>query len=95
MRIEWDEKKNDTNRSEHGIDFETAQLIFDDPYCVTFVEPIAAGEQRWHVVRSIGGRIVLFVVHTYREEASQEVIPFVSPRRASRRQRKLQEQAIG
>jgi hypothetical protein len=40
MRIEWDRAKNKINQTKHGIDFETAQLVFDDPDCVTFVEPM-------------------------------------------------------
>jgi len=29
MRIEWDQAKNEKNKAKHGVDFETAQLIFD------------------------------------------------------------------
>jgi len=32
MRIEWDEAKNRRNLREHGVSFETAQLVFDDPH---------------------------------------------------------------
>ena len=35
VRFEWDENKNQSNLIQHGIDFQTAQLIFDDPGCVT------------------------------------------------------------
>ncbi len=31
MRITWDGTKNRTNQSKHGISFETAQHVFDDP----------------------------------------------------------------
>ena len=31
MEFEWDEAKNRTNVSKHGIDFETAKRIFDGP----------------------------------------------------------------
>jgi uncharacterized DUF497 family protein len=47
MRVEWDRAKNDINQTKHGIDFETAQLVFDDPCCVTFVERVTDGEERW------------------------------------------------
>jgi uncharacterized DUF497 family protein len=40
-RFEWDEAKNESNNTKHGIDFETAQLAFDDPFCVSFVEMTA------------------------------------------------------
>jgi uncharacterized DUF497 family protein len=41
---------------------------------VTFVERVTGGEERWHAIRSFEGIIVLVVVHSYREEASREVI---------------------
>lgn len=95
MRIEWDQAKNEINRTKHGIDFETAQLVFDDPCCVTFVERVTDGEERWHAIGSIEGIILLVVVHTCREESSDEIVRIVSARPATRRERKLYAQAIG
>jgi uncharacterized DUF497 family protein len=94
MRVEWDNAKNHANRTKHGIDFETAQLIFDDPFCITFVDRVTAGEERWHAIGSIEMIIVLVVVHTHREENSEEVIRIISARRATRRERKLYDQAV-
>ena len=95
MRIEWDRAKNEINRTKHGIDFETAQLVFDDPCCVTFVERVTDGEERWHAIDSIENIVILVVVHTYREEVSDEVVRIISARPATRRERKLYAQAIG
>jgi uncharacterized DUF497 family protein len=36
-RLEWDEDKNQRNLQKHGIDFESAQWIFDDPFCIAFI----------------------------------------------------------
>ncbi|MGO9271163.1 MAG: BrnT family toxin [Terriglobia bacterium] len=95
LRFEWDQAKNETNKAKHGIDFETAQLVFDDPDCITFVERLNYGEQRWHAIGSIENIIILVVVHTYREENSDEVIRIISARPATRHERKLYAQAIG
>ena len=95
MRVEWDEAKNEINRRKHGIGFETAQLVFDDPCCVTFVERLTDGEERWHAIGSIEKIIVLVVVHTYREEVPDEVVRIISARPATRRERKLYAQTIG
>jgi uncharacterized DUF497 family protein len=95
MRIEWDPAKNEINQTKHGIDFETAQLVFDDPCCVTFVERVTYGEERWHAIGSIESIIVLVVVHTYREESPDEIIRIISARPATRRERRLYAQAIG
>lgn len=32
MEIAWDENKNKSNKLKHGISFETAEKVFDDPY---------------------------------------------------------------
>ena len=95
MRIEWDRAKNETNRTKHGIDFETAQLIFDDPFCIAFVERVTDGEERWHAIGSIEKIILLVVVHTYREENSEQVIRIISARRATPKERRLYDQTIG
>ena len=35
MQFTWDERKNRANQRKHGISFETAALVFDDPYHVS------------------------------------------------------------
>jgi uncharacterized DUF497 family protein len=89
MRFEWDRAKNEINAVKHGVDFETAQLVFDDPLCVTFVERVVAGEQRWHAIGMVEGIVVLVVVHTYCQDESQETIRIVSARRATKHERRL------
>jgi uncharacterized DUF497 family protein len=44
MRFEWDEAKNRKNFKKHGIEFETAVLVFDDPYAVSDRDRIVDGE---------------------------------------------------
>jgi uncharacterized protein len=95
IRFEWHEAKNRSNKKKHGIDFETAQLVFNDPHCISFVKRVNDGEERWHAIGSIENIIVIVVVHTYREEALDEVIRIISARRATRHERKLYAQAIG
>ena len=31
MQFEWDESKNQENQAKHGLDFQTAALVFRDP----------------------------------------------------------------
>jgi uncharacterized DUF497 family protein len=69
--------------------------VFDDPYCISFVERVSDGEERWHAIGSIEKIIVIVVIHTYREEPSDEVIRIISARRATRHERNLYAQAIG
>jgi len=91
---EWDEAKNKSNQSKHHFDFETALQVFADPYFVPFVESTKDGEERWHAIGMVQGIAMLVVVHTHRDEGSNEVIRIISCRRASRHERKLYEEAI-
>ncbi len=95
IRFEWDEEKNQINQTKHGIDFETAKLVFDDPFCVTFVESVSNGEKRWHAIGWIENIIVIVVVHTYREDGPDEVIRIISARRATSHERDLYAQTNG
>lgn len=91
VRFEWDEKKNHSNLVKHGIDFRTAQLVFDDPDCITFVEGEKDGEVRWHALGFAEGVVLVLVVHTYREARGVELIRIISARQATRHERKLYE----
>jgi uncharacterized protein len=94
-RFEWDERKSEINRKKHGVDFETGQLVFDDPLFISFISNIVDGQERWSAIGTVEGTIVLVVVHTYKEEPPDEVIRIISARRATSHERKLYEQAIG
>ena len=94
LRFEWDEEKDAINRSKHRIGFETAMLVFDDPNCLTFVERVEDGEERWHAIGALDGRVIVTVVHTYRLEGSGEIIRIVSARRADPQERKQYVEAL-
>ncbi len=95
MRFEWDPAKNDANRSKHAVDFEIARLVFDDPCCITFVERVSNGEERWHAIGSVEDLVILVVVHTYEVSGGDEVVRIISARLATRHERRLYVQAIG
>jgi uncharacterized DUF497 family protein len=71
---EWDEAKNKSNQSKHRIDFDTALQVFDDPYSVHFAESAKDGEERWHAIGMVQTVAMLVVVHTYRDDGSDELI---------------------
>ena len=94
MEFEWDGAKARSNRSKHGIDFNTASLVFDDPFHVTDEPKFVRGEERWLTVGWVENIIMIAVVHTYRGTPPGEVIRIISARQASRRERKQYEQAF-
>jgi uncharacterized DUF497 family protein len=67
--IEWDDDKNEINKREHGLSFETAQYVFADPQRLERVdrsESNVSSEERLQTLGKVGP--VLFVVYTERGE---------------------------
>jgi len=86
MRFEWDEVKNRRNLGKHEISFETARLVFDDPFALSIQDRVIEGEERWRTMGMINGVIVV-VAHTYREEGGELVIRVISARKATATER--------
>jgi len=87
MRFEWDEGKNRRNLAKHKVSFETASLVFEDPRALSVQDRVVEGEERWQTVGMVSGT-VLFVAHTYREQAGDEVIRLISARKAIAHERR-------
>jgi len=90
LEFEWDEAKSRENLRKHDVRFETAKLVFDDPFAVTVrADSDEADEERWVTVGRIGPRAVVFVVSTWRGD----VVRMISARRATAEERKTYEEA--
>ncbi|WP_429565773.1 BrnT family toxin [Paraburkholderia sp. MM6662-R1] len=89
----WDDIKNEKNRRKHGVSFELAQFVFDDPFHVTQQDRIENGEQRWQTIGTVEGVVLLLVAHTWTHaDDGDEHIRIVSARRATRLERKIYEE---
>jgi uncharacterized DUF497 family protein/uncharacterized protein (DUF4415 family) len=64
MRSEWDENKNRENRKKHGVSFEIAMEVFDDPFSLTSQDRIVEGEERLWTLGCVEDLNILVVVHT-------------------------------
>jgi hypothetical protein len=93
MRFEWDEDKNRQNLRKHDVRFETAVLVFDDPYAITQRDYASEGEERWITVGAIGPGSILLVVHTFYEKRGEEIIRIISARAAESHERRAYEEA--
>jgi len=94
MEFVWDEQKGRRNLAKHGVSFETARLVFDDPRAVSQLDRVKDEEERWQTLGLAGGILILLVVHTYREHGGEEVLRIISARKATPRERTIYEQAI-
>ena len=85
--VEWDEGKNQENIRKHGISFELAQAVFDDPSAIEYHdrEHSTLDEQRYICIGDIGGFVVVFVVY----EDRQGNVRMISARGAEPREREV------
>lgn len=89
MRFEWHPVKARANAKKHGIDFEEAVTVFDDPFALIAPDPKHSEleEREWIIGESDKG--VLVVVYTKREKG--KIYRIISARRASRKERRTYE----
>jgi uncharacterized DUF497 family protein len=92
MRCEWDDAKDRRNLAKHGINFEVAKSVFQDPFALSIQDRIVEDERRWQTLGAIGGVVVVMVAHTYEEREGEEVVRIISARKATPLERKAYEQ---
>lgn len=90
MKFEWDENKASANIKKHGISFELAITVFDDPSALIAPDPkhSSAEHREWIIGESDNG--VLVVIFTKR--LSGQIYRLISARRANKRERSLYEE---
>jgi uncharacterized DUF497 family protein len=93
VRWTWDPDKAAANRVKHRLSFETAVLVFDDPFHASKFDLHPDGD-RWHTIGLVGS-VFLLVIHTSPEaesEASDPVGRIISARKATVHERKAYEE---
>ena len=93
MRWTWNPKKARGNRAAHGLSFETAERVFDDPFHASKPDLHPDGD-RWHTVGLVGSALLL-VVHTWPQSEGEEDEPvgrIISARKATPRERRAYEE---
>ena len=89
MFAQWDEAKAQSNLIKHGVSFEEAVTVFEDPNAVTFNDDEHSKyEERLVTIGYTVQLRVLLVVNTDREDN----IRIISARKATIAERKLCEQ---
>jgi uncharacterized protein len=92
MRFEWDDAKDRRNLAKHGINFEVAKSVFQDPFALSVQDRIVEDEHRRQTLGAIGGVVVVMVAHMHEEKDGQEVVRIISARKATPLERKAYEQ---
>jgi uncharacterized DUF497 family protein len=89
MEFGWDEDKAAANLAKHGISFEAARTVFDDPLYVDFYDPDHSSEEHRYIIigESRQGRLL---VVSYTERGN--VTRLVSAREVTRSEREAYEE---
>ncbi len=89
MRFEWDERKNKTNKKKHGVSFEEASEIFDDPFHLAILDKrFDYFDERWITIGITKKGKVIVAGHLYFfTENGEEVTRIISARMATKNER--------
>ena len=82
LEFEWDENKNEINKTKHKISFEEAETVFYDENAVIIDDPEHSQDEERFIILGFSARArMLMVCHCYRGE--DEVIRIISARKAT------------
>lgn len=89
MEFTWDEEKAKANLSKHGVGFNEAKTVFDDPFYIDFYDPDHSDNEYRYIIigESQHGRL-LIVAYTERAETTR----LISAREATTIERKAYEE---
>ncbi|HUY81137.1 MAG TPA: BrnT family toxin [Acidobacteriaceae bacterium] len=89
IEFEWDPRKAKSNAQKHGVTFEEATLVFQDPHIVSEQDRVVDGEIRWQSLGLVHGVMLALVAHTsdIDKQGLTEVIRIISARKANPRER--------
>ncbi len=66
MMFEYDAQKSQANKIKHGIDFEQAKVLFNDPYAIELQSKQIQGEDRFLLLGKIKHKYYTAII-TYRD----------------------------
>ena len=89
LTFEWDERKSERNIRKHGVPFEEAKTVFNDPFAITIADPDHSDEEERYLDIGLSSNGKLPVV-SYTERG--ENIRIIGSRRAMSSERKIYEE---
>ena len=89
MGFEWDDEKATANLAKHGVSFDEAKTVFDDPLYVDFYDPDhSSDEHRYIIIGESQQRRLLLVSYTERDN----VVRLISARDVTGSEREAYEE---
>jgi uncharacterized DUF497 family protein len=89
IEFEWDENKAEANLSKHGVSFDEAKTVFDDPLYIDFYDPDHSDdEDRYIIIGESQQRRLLIVSYTERDHKTR----LINAREVTRKERENYEE---
>lgn len=94
--FDWDPAKAAGNRRKHGVGFELAATVFQDPLALScFDEAHSTVEERWVTLGLAGNGRLLVVVHTFENlDEHNSAVRIISARIATKREQRNYENTL-
>jgi len=88
--FEWDPKKAKTNLKKHGVGFEEASTIFDDPDFISFLDDEHSEDEERQITIGMSNKArLLMAAHTERKK----LIRIISARKATKNEENFYNEA--
>ncbi|MBW4581408.1 MAG: BrnT family toxin [Tildeniella nuda ZEHNDER 1965/U140] len=88
MLFDWDKEKARSNLSKHGVSFDEATSVFDDPLFLTFADQVHSLQKRRFIIMGESAKGRLLVV-AYTDRAG--ITRLINARPVTRKERKAYE----
>ncbi len=88
MKYEWDEAINKINLQKHGVSFEEACEVFDDPFALSKLDKrFNYFEERWITIGLSSKYKLLVVANLFFTDEGDEIMRIISARKATKNER--------
>ena len=92
MQFEWDDTKNRQNKQKHGVSFEQAKEVFEDPLHLSVLDKrFSYFEERWITIGATHTDQILVVANLFFSDSGEEIIRIISARKATSLERQQYE----
>ena len=85
MNFEWNKSKAKDNFAKHGVSFDLATRVFDDPLATEFLDDREDYDEERFVIIGMVDRQILFVAYVERKDT----IRIISARRATKHEQEV------
>jgi hypothetical protein len=90
LQFEWDPEKAKKNLKKHGVSFEEASTIFDDPQFISFLDEEHSEDEERHITIGMSDKMrLVMAAHTER----RNLIRLISARKATKNEEKFYNEA--